>query len=127
MPITETQKNTYNWTTRRHIHKEKQEVPKCFASPEMQKLRKRSLDKWLSQINEIPEGDVKDKVLCLVWWDFFGGYMAGKNKVLEELRPKFGAGHGADQYQVTEELKRLGYPKEFAKRRGKEPKSYSDE
>ena len=91
MSITEAQENTYNWLTRNHGHREKQETPKCFASPEMQKLRNRPLRKWLSMIGDIPEEDVRDKVLCLIWWDFFGGYMAGKNKILEEIRPRFGA------------------------------------
>ena len=102
------------------------ECPQYIASPEMKLLRAKPFNEWTTKINEIQDKSVREKVLCIVWWDFFGGLNAGENKEVEAARPKYGSGHGASEAKVIAELKVLGYPDKFAERRGKEPKTYTD-
>lgn len=106
---------------------EADDIPKCFASPEMQMLRARSLAEWMSRINRILEGDVRGKVMSIVWWDFLSGGMAGSDAAIISVRPKFGSGEGAEEKRVIMELKRLDYPDKLAEKRGREPKTYDYE
>ena len=100
------------------------EEARSAAAPEMIKLRARPVDEWLKRVNAITDEEIRGRVMCVVWWDFLGDERAGENKDIELARPKFGAGHKADEHAVIKSLKQLGYPDRLAEKRGREPKSY---
>lgn len=91
---------------------------------QMRSLRARLAEEWAGRIEFLCDGLLREKVKCIVWWDFLGG----RNAVLdplpgfESVTALFGTGHGIPAETVIPILLQLGYPKLMAEERGLELK-----
>ena len=99
-------------------------LPYAGKNPRLQALRDRMPSEWRRLFAEVPEGPAKDKARCVAWWDFMADEDADSDPDVVELKPAFGAGHGAEPALVRAVLEGLGYPERFADKRSREPKSY---